>query len=473
MHADDHLAHADEALRALFVRFKEDPASAAFVELSEALLARGHAAEAAQVAEHGLQLRPNDSNGRVQRAAALLALGRARVAYVELLRALAIDATNRRGMRLLGRVYVDAGFPERAAKLLARRLERSAPTSSSSVDTRALTKEEAPPAGPQTDDLLDLPVRPSRSPLDRRPSLPIPAEPATTIDGGGGHEDFPELFASLTKDLGLAPLEPVKTKVEVTQVMRVRRAPDRSRALSSIEGPIVDTTNPGQLEYERNEALPPDYPFDVLSSPELAAPPLLDEDQAAPDQLALSVRGVSRESEEPDTLNDAPSPIDLEALSAAMNREAARLAEAGGEVKETLLSSARTELDQPIAVPRAAAGGPPIVEGRPDVPAAPEVPYLRRFERGRLPREVQAHAPGPTQTPAEDLKRAPLRVVEPPKSPARLGVALAIALVMLAFLAALAYLARDDLREWMADFAPMVSSGGGSSARPPAEPPPP
>lgn len=103
MRAEAHIPQADEALRVLFLKFKEDPGSSAFEDLADALLARGHAGEARLVAEHGLQLNPTNANGRVHRAAALLAQGHARMAYVELLRALAS-----RGLMALGSGAPDA-----------------------------------------------------------------------------------------------------------------------------------------------------------------------------------------------------------------------------------------------------------------------------------------------------------------------------------------------------------------------------
>src|SRR5262245_41342759 len=117
------MPHADEALKSLVARFKDAPGSPAFTELAAALLARGHAAEALRIAEHGLQIVPLSVDGRIERAAALLALGRPRVAFVELKRALAINPTNRRAMRLLGKVDVDAGTPGKAAELLAQRFK--------------------------------------------------------------------------------------------------------------------------------------------------------------------------------------------------------------------------------------------------------------------------------------------------------------------------------------------------------------
>lgn len=179
------MAHADEALKAAAARFKKAPESDACAELAALLLARGHASEALRVAEHGLQLSPILVNARIERAAALLALGRPRVAYVELLRALAIEPENRRALRHLGTAYMDAGAPGKAAELLRRR---------------------------------------SPAPLS-----------------------LPDFFASLTGDLGLAsPLEesPLRS-VEITHVVRPRLrqlGPRAASELTSIEGPIVDTS---------------------------------------------------------------------------------------------------------------------------------------------------------------------------------------------------------------------------------------
>ena len=67
---------SDEALRSSMSRFRADPRGARpFVELAAALVARGHAAEALRVADHGLEAHPESVEGRTERAAALLALG--------------------------------------------------------------------------------------------------------------------------------------------------------------------------------------------------------------------------------------------------------------------------------------------------------------------------------------------------------------------------------------------------------------
>ncbi len=221
----------DEALKSLVSKFEAAPGSRAFVELSAALLARGHASESLRVAEHGLQLVPDSVEGRVERAAALLALGRPRVAYVELVRALAIHPGHKRGMRLLGRTFRDSGAPGRAAQLLAKRAKMES-EGSSTVD--------ANPPEPET--------WKSRPGIDDTPADHVPA-----------------LFSALTKDLGLGlgaavPNRKARPRVEVTQIMRRKQAPRPPRSaseLAEIVGPIVDNTQPGTLEDQNLSDEPP------------------------------------------------------------------------------------------------------------------------------------------------------------------------------------------------------------------------
>lgn len=212
----------DEALKSLVSKFEAAPGSRAFVELSAALLARGHASESLRVAEHGLQLVPDSVEGRVERAAALLALGRPRVAYVELVRALAIHPGHKRGLRLLGKTFRDAGAPGRAAQLLARRSKMSSEGSST---------------------------------VDAHPPEPATWKSLPAVDAPDP-DHVPALFSALTKDLGLGlgaavPSRKARPRVEVTQIMRRKQAPRPPRSVSElveIVGPIVDNTQPGTLE---------------------------------------------------------------------------------------------------------------------------------------------------------------------------------------------------------------------------------
>lgn len=217
----------------LIQRFLAEPGTSVFSDLANALLARGHATEALRVAEQGLEHLPTHLGGRIERASANLALGRPRVAYVELLRVLTIDPRNRRALRLLGQAYKDAGVPERAARLLTQRL---ADEPEGELEVTAVTQ------------VPNFDGRVPRTPEVRRPE---PQE-------GKAPYKVPDLFSELTKDLGLgsdASATKVR-RVEVTQIIR-RRGPLRpsrtNSELLAIEGPIVDKTQPGELAEDLDE----------------------------------------------------------------------------------------------------------------------------------------------------------------------------------------------------------------------------
>ena len=239
MAAPAEIPHADEALKTLVQRFKAAPGSSAFTELASALLARGHAAEALRITEHGLQLMPGSVEGRVQRSAALLAQGRPRMAYVELRRALAIEPNHRRAQRLLGKAYVDAGAPERAAALLAKRSNASGESAPAAAPTSSL-------AAALISDLTD----------DAPPSA------SWTTRDRADTTALPDLFSALTEDLGLGAAVPESTplrRVEVTQIIRrkARPRPPRSASeLAEIDGPIVDTSQPLPAIDTQDEPVP-------------------------------------------------------------------------------------------------------------------------------------------------------------------------------------------------------------------------
>ena len=470
------MPHADEALKALISRFEGAPESSAFVELAQALLARGHAAEALRIAEHGLQHLPDSADGRVERAAALLALSRPRVAYVELRRALAIDANHRRALRLLGRAYKDAGAPGRAAELLARRL--------GSTDAGA-----SPMAFPPPDSTV--------------PDAPIPGEPAKPIS--------PNLFSNLTIDLGLGSAVPEvsQRRVEITQVIRRRATPRRPRSaseLAAIDGPIVDSTQPGQIVEAEV-----DFDSQSLSPPDLT-PLFEDSDQSLSlDATHFEVRpvatadlGHSVQGRDTDTIVEAfessvtaPRPVDLIAdlddlglpeTSSGPNSGPAPLPprrrypspaeparDPAGERTPPLMPDPRR------APAEADASGP-----QPESPTEVFEPFGFRGPRPRVPMEERAggatHGPrpsprlnGPGETPPtpgaavapRELRRAPretptipgpavaepalgrIVVVDPPARASRVALAVLAASAMLLYAAALVFLSADELRVWL------------------------
>lgn len=206
--ASTGISSTDEGLKELIHRLIQDPNST-FVEVAANLTSRGHAAEALQITEWGIQRQPDSADGRAERAAALLKLRRPLPAYVELRRALAIDPNHRRALRLLGRTYKQVGAPERAAALLIER------------DETGDSHENLPTS-------INFPASQEIS------------SPATSLEAAE---------PLLSKIVRNAPLEAQESqpKAEVTQIIRQRTNSTlhiNTTELSAIEGPIVDNTQP-------------------------------------------------------------------------------------------------------------------------------------------------------------------------------------------------------------------------------------
>lgn len=340
------MPHADEALKSLVARFKEDPGSRVFAELATALLARGHASEALRIAEHGLQLMPDNAEGRVERAAALLALGRPRVAFVELKRALAINPSNRRAMRLLGKAYVDAGAPARAAELLKLRSQAS-----DGEDGQEPTRVAPTPPASNGSAATELGLGPAptiprgdTAPLQRREAQAAPEPPAPARPPAVVHRSLPvpDLFSDLTRDLGLGDMVPESpmSRVEVTQIIRRKkdRQPRSPSQLMMIEGPIVDTTQPGQITENTDSAgetpslsmagEPPPL-FDAVTSPRLQLAPFgLDDEPLFQEHMPFAVRPVDGAMSEAATVEAAADPL--------------------ADLRETFDEEAPPELDQAL-----------------------------------------------------------------------------------------------------------------------------
>ncbi|MBI2378051.1 MAG: hypothetical protein HYV07_28880 [Deltaproteobacteria bacterium] len=473
MGSHSEVALADEALKGLFDRFKANQTSELSRELSEALLARGHANEALHVTELGIQAKADDPEIRIQRAAALLALGRPRVAYVELLRALAIEPTHHRGMRLLGRVFVEAGAPERAAKLLARRLAAKAQEPNADrvrvqVETEGPRPEARPepripvelesqkpkPETPKTDkpktkleppklerpppvnDLLEAATVPEKLAAPRVPKMEL------SIDRSADISPVSQLFAELTSDLGLTPADPVKSRVQVTQVVRTRKRgeEDTARSLSSIDGPIVDRTQPGELEIDRDApGLPPMPPapatlFDVVTSPQFSISNI-DDEPLFNESMPFEVRPVESKLEDNDTIEDAlPAGLDMAALrkiidqpqKPAEEEPAFPMFRVDGEAPVKPLAPLMPIGRDETPVPAAPVGLVDSGEASPDLEPA----YLKRFKRSARTAPQVDLPQGPTSENGE-ARPFPTTLV---------GVV--VALLVLAAL----WLAKDHLR---------------------------
>jgi hypothetical protein len=485
--APAEIPHADEELKSLVVRFKEAPGSSAFTELAAALLVRGHAAEALRIAEHGLQIVPQNVDGRIERAAALLALGRPRVAYVELKRALAISPTNRRAMRLLGKVYVDVGAPSRAAELLAQRfkhgegieeneaepthvtqapfpfadaqVEGKPPAYSVRADTEPLRRKDQPiPSVPAREDRRDAKLPPSNpalgaqtDPLQRK-DTPIHKTQTPLPKKEGA---IPDLFSDLTRDLGLGvpAAEAPQSRVEVTQVIRRRGVRPRSPSeLATIEGPIVDTTQPGQIQEVSSDISVPAHGheppplFDAVTSPRLQLAPFgLDDEPLFQEHMPFAVRpvgdkdAVSDDGDLRETIDEeAPPELDSALMRAAI--EGGPNTTSPGGPPGFAKSSSRTsfseggdtlvdqleESDGPEKLPTSVTSAPapaPLGVREKNVEPADHV----RFEGGMPLLEVSR--------PSRRAMVAPrLELVVPKSNPIHLGLAIAGGLFMLVYL---------------------------------------
>jgi len=341
-------------------------------------------------------------------------------------------------MRLLGQVFKDAGLPERAAALLAQRHLGAPSRAPSTVDARPLyeplpqPKQVAPAETPSEGHTIlktSVPAAPRGLPPI---STTKPSAPAKGLMGVESSTEIQDLFASLTKDLGLGPSEPqVPTRVEVTQVMRLRRLPQdepREAELSSIEGPIVEATQPGQIQYDDESAPPPaDFLFDVVTTPQLSG--------LGPDEpLFNEVAPLAKPADDADTLNeDAPPMLDMGTLQAAIQTEASRSDHGRPAADEG-------ELFGDVAKSLFAAG---------NEPATREIPYLKRF--GRAAREDRSTLPPTPGAAATEV--APqvhkLQVVERSRGPRTLVLAIVGGAVLVLWLLGLAWVARDSLSVWM------------------------
>ncbi len=399
----------DEALKALIARFRDNPGPGEFTELAVALLARGHSSEALRISEHGIALAPTNVEGRVQRAAALLALGRSRVAYVELQRVLALDPNHRRAMRFLGKVFVEAGAPSRAAALLK---------------SRSLTPES----------------KNDQPPLDADPSQ---TEPKSKDDA------LPELLTTLTKDLGLSsnpPAAPLRS-VEVTQVIRRKKIPglpQRQGELATIDEPIVDTTQPGRVYEAILESPAPGFkePAPLFGMGGLSAETLaLGDEPLFQDPGPASVKPL-----------DGFESEDLEPTHQGLAQDATIVSPPEGPAP----SGDPPQKPQPSAAPpsgdlKTSPSPSEVVQFTPTTPLAPTKEVPAAFGTS------EAISPG-----SEGLQ-----VVDAPKNALHVFLAIATVIAILGYIAALLWISGDQLQPWLQERArPPIESPNPASSIP-------
>jgi tetratricopeptide (TPR) repeat protein len=108
---------------------RRDPSSPAFIDLAEAYLALGRPKDAITVGRAGLEMQPDNLEGRVALARAYCAMHMWKEAQGELLRVVKVDRSNRVGFALLGEVLLRRSDYERAVPVLqhAQNLDPTSP----------------------------------------------------------------------------------------------------------------------------------------------------------------------------------------------------------------------------------------------------------------------------------------------------------------------------------------------------------
>jgi hypothetical protein len=251
--------------------------------------------------------------------------------------------------------------------------------------------------------------------------------------------------------------------------------------LSSIEGPIVDTTQPAEVDQSNDTP----SSLDLLPTADLVGMNYTIDDEPLFEQGTFSVNPV--ESELPDdTVNDeAPAALELEALRRAMGGSAPTIDQHGktdpGEIVPTDAPApaapkveAPKKPTRPEFKPRApitelprkeAPVAPPdtllnALAVAPEAPPedilsspAPDLPYLKRFKRSSVPSESEL----PATLPA-------LAVEAPRVKASRVLLALMAALLLLGLVLGLGYLARYPLSAWL-ETSPAEGQSKVSTAR--------
>jgi len=387
--APTHLQSADKALTSLFEKYSSDPSMEMGVRLSKALIARGHAAEALQITDYSLSLEPASTEGRIHRAAALIELSRPKAAFVELQRILAIEPSHGKATRMLGQVYVDLGHPERAAKLLRKRI--------SDLGGNSQSQEVQKPTLQEPSTRVQV------------PSVVSKADTAQTVD-----DSVPvigDLFASLTNDLGLGgfptDFASESSNVEVTQVVRARISPKQmgpQTELTSLAGPIVDRSRTGsdsRSPLPRHESNRPSTAYEIVTSPELHH--TWDEDNLAKDS-PFKISPITQDGgfqDQGDTIEEPLPNMNSVSKTNAVQRQQT------------------TPDEEHIDTP------PDFLSMNTDPEAKVAAPYLKRFEKG---------SPATNERPeSSSFKETQVHANAHTASRGRFSLTLSIIIALLAF----------------------------------------
>ncbi len=249
-------------LTALEDAFRRDPASS-FTGLANCLLQLGRANDAVQTCARGLNLAPENLEGRLYLGQALAALHRWKEAQTELLRVVKADRNNQRGFRMLGEVLMRRNDFERALPVL----------------------QHAQNLNPSDSELLGL-VRRARDgqALDPPPPIPTPVE-AMVAGAAFGESEF---------DLGPElPLEaPTKVAASRPAMVSPLAAPSPSAPPSL---PLPRQARASAPPAPAPPALAPLAPAPPAPAPSLARLELSKQQTPVPsDRISSTARGDGR-----------------------------------------------------------------------------------------------------------------------------------------------------------------------------------
>ncbi|MBV8760202.1 MAG: tetratricopeptide repeat protein [Deltaproteobacteria bacterium] len=164
---------------------RRDPSSPAFIDLAEAYLNLGRPKDSITVCNQGLEVSPDNLEGRVMLARAHAALHQWKEAQGELLRVVKIDRSNRLGFALLGEVLLRRNDYERAVPVLqhAQNLDPTSPQilsmlkrarASQPLDPPPPIPQPVPPRGETNYNIAIEKPRPAPTP-PRSAAMPVPA----------------------------------------------------------------------------------------------------------------------------------------------------------------------------------------------------------------------------------------------------------------------------------------------------------
>ena len=162
-----------QRVEALRQRLSEDPRSLAFVSLAEELNRVGEHAEAATVAQRGLLTHPDSVAGRLALAVAEAEQDHVKEALEQIKRALIIDQENPKALALMGRILLKRGLAKRAVQFLSHAV-KLAPADTSYGQ---LLQEARRQASGQPD-------QPPAPPVFTADAVPAQGDPWNDGDGG-------------------------------------------------------------------------------------------------------------------------------------------------------------------------------------------------------------------------------------------------------------------------------------------------